>query len=128
LDDSDILASAKVWTDHPDPVLSTLCNKLKNRDLSRIEIQTKPFPGEYIEAIRQGVREKYPVNDEDLGYLVHADTISNYAYSSEDEQIQILYNDGSLVDVTTASDMLDIAVLSRTVRKYFLYYPKDALE
>ena len=58
---------------------------------------------------------------------MHTDTISNYAYSSKDEQIQILYNDGGLVDITAASDMLDIAVLSKTVRKYYLYYPKDAL-
>jgi HD superfamily phosphohydrolase len=127
LDDNDIMASAKVWTDHPDRVLSALCLKLKNRDLSRIEIRAEPFPDEYVETIRQNVRLKYQLQDEDIGYLVHADTISNYAYSSEDEQIQILYNDGVLVDIKTASDMLDIAVLSKTVRKYFLYYPKDAL-
>jgi HD superfamily phosphohydrolase len=127
LDDNDIMASAKVWADHPDRVLSTLCKKLKNRDLSRIEIRTEPFPDEYIKAIRQSVRQNYGLQDEDIGYLVHADTISNYAYSSEDEQIQILYHDGTLRDITTASDMLDLAVLSKTVRKYFLYYPKDAL-
>ncbi|KPL11409.1 MAG: phosphohydrolase [Bacteroides sp. SM1_62] len=127
LDDNDIMASAKVWADHPDHVLSTLCKKLKNRDLSRIEIRTEPFPDEYIKAIRQSVRQNYGLQDEDIGYLVHADTISNYAYSSEDEQIQILYHDGTLRDITTASDMLDLAVLSKTVRKYFLYYPKDVL-
>jgi hypothetical protein len=107
--------------------LSTLCKKLKNRDLSRIEIRAEPFPDEYINDIRQRVRQIYRLQNEDIGYLVHADTISNYAYSSKDEQIQILYNDGVLVDITAASDMLDIAVLSKTVRKYFLYYPKDAL-
>jgi HD superfamily phosphohydrolase len=126
LDDNDIMASAKAWSDHPDRVLSTLCKKLKNRDLSRIEIRREPFPFEYINAIRQNVRQIYRLQDEEIDYLVHADTISNYTYRSEDEQIQILYNDGGLVDVTTASDMLDIAVLSKTVRKYFLYYPKDA--
>jgi HD superfamily phosphohydrolase len=127
LDDNDIMASAKVWSDHPDHVLSTLCLKLKNRDLSRIEIRTAPFPAEYVAAIRQGVGQQYHLQDEDIDYLVHADTISNFAYSSEDEQIQILYNSGELVDIATASDMLDMAVLSKTVRKYFLYYPKDAL-
>jgi HD superfamily phosphohydrolase len=127
LDDSDIMASAKVWTDHPDRVLSTLCKKLKNRDLSRIEIRAEPFPDNYVSNIRQTVRQIYHLKDEDIAYLVYADTISNYAYSSDDEQIQILYNDGELMDITTASDMLDIAVLSKTVRKYFLYYPKDAL-
>jgi HD superfamily phosphohydrolase len=127
LDDSDIMASAKVWTDQPDRVLSILCKKLKNRDLSRIEIRADPLPGDYIKAIRQNVKEIYNLQDDEIDYLVYAGTISNYAYSSEDEQIQILYNDGELKDITRASDMLDIAVLSKTVRKYFLYYPKDAI-
>jgi HD superfamily phosphohydrolase len=127
LDDNDIMASAKVWAEHPDRVLSALCLKLKNRDLSRIEIRTAPFPAEYITAIRKHVGEQYHLRDDDIDYLVHAGTISNFAYSSEDEQIQILFNDGQLVDIATASDMLDMSVLSKTVRKYFLYYPKDAL-
>lgn len=127
LDDSDIMASAKVWTDHPDQVLSILCTKLKNRELSRIEIRDEPFPDEYITAIKQSVKQQHRLRNEDIKYLVHAGTISNNAYSSEDEQIQILYHDGNLKDISTASDMLDIAVLSKTVRKYFLYYPKDAL-
>jgi HD superfamily phosphohydrolase len=127
LDDSDIMASAKVWTDQPDRVLSILSKKLKNRELSRIEIRADPFPDDYVKAIRQNVKDIYHLQDDEIDYLVHAGTISNYAYSSEDEQIQILYNDGKLMDITTASDMLDIAVLSKTVRKYFLYYPKDAI-
>jgi HD superfamily phosphohydrolase len=127
LDDNDIMTSAKVWADHPDLVLSTLCLKLKNRALSRIEIRTAPFPAEYVSAIRQAVKQLYQLQEEDVDYLVHAGTISNFAYSSEDEQIQILYKNGELVDIATASDMLDMAVLSKTVRKYFLYYPKDTL-
>jgi HD superfamily phosphohydrolase len=127
LDDNDIMASAKVWADHQDRVLSTLCKKLKNRDLSRIEIRAEPFPDEYINDIKDRVRKIFHVKDEDIGYLVHAGNISNYAYSSKDDQIQILYNNGGLVDITAASDMLDITVLSKTVRKFFLYYPKDAL-
>ena len=126
LDDNDIMASAKVWADHPDRVLSALCLKLKNRDLSRIEIRTAPFQAAYITAIRKHAGERYALKEEDIDYLVQAGTISNFAYSSEDEQIEILYNDGQLVDIATASDMLDMAVLSKTVRKYFLYYPKDA--
>lgn len=126
LDDIDIMASAKVWADHPDKVLSTLCKKLKNRDLSRIEIRPNPFPEKYISDIRHRVGKIYSLPVEDTDYLVRADAISNSAYKSEDEQIQILYQNGELVDITRASDMLDIAVLSKTVRKYYLYYPKDA--
>ena len=43
---------------------------------------------------------------------------------AKDEQIKILYHGGSLKDITEASDMLDVSVLSKTVKKYFLCYPK----
>jgi HD superfamily phosphohydrolase len=127
LDDNDIMASAKVWADHPDGVLAILSKKLRNRDLSRIEIRNEPFPDEYIRAIRKNVKKMYRLKEEDIGYLVHSDTISNNAYSPEDDQIQILYHGGQLMDISSASDMLDIRVLSKTVSKYFLYYPKDAI-
>ncbi len=127
LDDDDIISSAKVWADHPDPVLSVLSNRLVNRSLYRIEIRNEEFSKEYTRKIRECVREKYKLNPPEVDYLVHEGNISNNAYSSEDEQIQILYHGGELKDVTEASDMLDVKVLSRTIRKYFICYPKDIL-
>ncbi len=46
LDDSDILVSAKYWTDHSDRVLSDLSGRLMRRDLFAIELQNDPFPAE----------------------------------------------------------------------------------
>ncbi len=127
LDDNDIIASAKVWSDHPDTVLSILSNNLVNRSLYRIEMRNEEFPPEYVGNIKNVVRDLYKLEDRDMEFLVHQDSISNNAYSSEDEQIQILYHGGILKDIAEASDMLDISVLSKTVKKYFLCYPKDAL-
>ena len=42
-----------------------------------------------------------------------------------DDKIQILYKNGEIVDIAEASDMLNTSVLSKTVRKYFLCYPKE---
>ena len=70
---------------------------------------------------------QYGIEKKDLGFLVYNGCISNNAYSSEDEQIKILYNNGMLKDITEASDMLDVSVLSKIVKKYFLCYPKDVL-
>ena len=43
LDDSDILVSAKYWSDHSDKVLSDLSGRLMRRDLFAIELQNDPF-------------------------------------------------------------------------------------
>ncbi len=127
LDDHDIIASAKVWADHADTTLSILSKGLMNRSLYRIEIRNEKFEPGHIQKIGEGVRRKYGLKEEDLGFLVYEGSVSNHAYSSEDEGIRILYHGGILRDIAEASDMLDLSVLSRTVKKYFLCYPKDAL-
>ena len=126
LDDNDIISSAKVWAEHPDTVLSLLSGSLMNRSLYRIEISNKEFNPDHLAGLRARSKQIYDVRDEELSYLVYAGSVSNNAYSSEDERIQILYQNGELRDITEASDMLDVSVLSRTVKKYFVCYPKEA--
>jgi len=125
LDDNDIMSSAKAWASHPDTILSKLCTSLINRKLARIEIRNQPIPDDYLGKIRLEVSERYGISGEDLNYFIYSDQISNYAYSPEDEHIHILYPGSVLRDIAEASDLLDISVLSKTFRKYFLYYPKD---
>ena len=43
LDESDIMASTKVWMTSGDTVLADLCRRLVNRDLLAIELQNSPF-------------------------------------------------------------------------------------
>ncbi|MCK4749000.1 MAG: HD domain-containing protein, partial [Bacteroidales bacterium] len=128
LDDNDIIASAKVWSGHPDPVLSILSNNLVNRSLFRIEIRNEKIPAAYVGKIKKAVGNLCKLDDRDLDFLVYQGSISNNAYSSDDEQIQILYHGGILKDIAEASDMLNVSMLSKTVKKYFLCYPKDTLE
>lgn len=127
LDDNDIMSSAKAWTSHHDPVLTRLCKNLVNRNLSRIEIVDRPFAGRYIQEIRSAVRDAYGITDGEVDYFVYHDQVSNYAYSPGDEHIHILYPGNVLKDISMTSDLLDISVLSKTFRKYFLYYPKDLI-
>lgn len=124
LDDNDIMASAKVWSDHEDFTLAFLCRSMINRELFRIEIQNEPFGTEYIDRIRQAVMEKMKVKDEVIDYFVFTDSVSNYAYLPDEPQIKILDKNNQLTDIAKASDMLNISVLAKTVRKYFLCYPK----
>ncbi|KPK81037.1 MAG: phosphohydrolase [Bacteroides sp. SM23_62_1] len=125
LDDNDIISSAKTWAVHQDPVLSRLCRNLINRNLYRIELQKEEFEKQRINRVRETVMQSYGIDEKESDYFVFTNTISNYAYSADDERIQILLQNGDLKDVTEASDMLDMSILSKTVTKHYLCYPKD---
>jgi hypothetical protein len=45
-----------------------------------------------------------------------------------DDRITIMDKNGNTRDIAEASDMLNISVLSKTVRKYFLCYPRNIKE
>lgn len=125
IDDNDIIGVIKNWSNNNDRVLSMLSKRLLNRHLFKIEIQNSPFRSEKINDLKQRTAKIFKVSMEEAEYLVFTDNISKKAYSVFDEQIQILYKDGTIVDIADASDMLNTSVLSKTVIKYFLCYPKE---
>ncbi|MEN8228030.1 MAG: HD domain-containing protein [Bacteroidota bacterium] len=124
MDDNDILTSAKVWCNHPDRILSLLSDGLINRTIFSVELDDNPFQIELVESMRAKVASRLSISPEEAEYLVISDSISNYAYSDMDDRIAIMDKRGNIRDIADASDMLNIAVLSKTVRKYFLCYPK----
>ena len=128
LDDNDILASAKVWCNHPDPVLSILSRGLVNRDLFAVELDDEPFDPQTVEEMRHRVSGHLAIPAGEAKYLVVSDSVSNYAYSDLDDRISILDKNGEIHDIAEASDILNISVLSKIVRKYFLCYPRFLLE
>jgi HD superfamily phosphohydrolase len=125
LDDNDIMVSAKVWMNHADKVLSILCSMLINRKLFRIEMKTKAFDPERVRKIRDYLVLYYNITAEDSKYLVIEGSISNYAYNSLDDNIKIMLKNGECTDISEVSDMLNVTVLSRTLKKHFLCYPKE---
>lgn len=125
LDDYDIIASTKVWSEHEDPILSNLCRRLINRDLLKIQIQEQKFNEKEVIDIRSRAEQKYKLNSTEADYFVFTDFITNNAYDTKDDKINILYNSGELKDIREASDLENITVLSKNVKKYFLCYPKE---
>jgi hypothetical protein len=124
LDDNDIMVSIKVWADHSDKVLSYLCKAMKDRQLFKIEIEKKPFSKDHVAGIRKKIKDQLGCSNHALNYLVIKGSITNNAYSRDDDRINILFKDGSQQDIGEASDMLNISVLSKTVKKYYLCHPK----
>ncbi len=125
LDDSDIFTSIKVWADDDDLILSTLCSHLVERNLYQVEITNDPPPIAKINDLADRATDEYEIADDDTSYFVFTDTIKNNAYSMGDGSIKILMKDGTIQDITTASDNLNLEALVRTVQKYILCYLKE---
>jgi hypothetical protein len=122
--DGDIESAVTVWTSHPDKVLSELCKMLTYRILPRTELSATPFPADKIEDKRHVAKRRFGLNDKDLDYFVISGTVSNTAYSPNKQSIFIKYNDGRLMDIFDASDMLKHSNIDEEVHKYILVYPK----
>ena len=125
LDDNDILSAIKAWVKSKDKILSDLSYRLINRKLFSIRLQNGPFNVTELDSIKNNTLIKLGITEDECKYYVFTDQISNAAYSFEDESINILSKSGKLTDIAEASDMLNHAVLSKTVKKYFLCFPKD---
>lgn len=123
LDDYDILGALKVWQTHPDKVLSTLAKRLVNRDLFKIEISKEPFSEERLQQERKLVKEHFDLKDSEVEFYVYSDVLSNKAYNEKKQNINMLMKNGDIIDLSAASDNLNISALASPVEKYFLCYP-----
>ncbi|NQV01786.1 MAG: HD domain-containing protein [Bacteroidia bacterium] len=125
LDDFDIFSAMKVWSTHPDPILALLCQRLVNRHLFRAELQNKPFDPAYVISIRENAARTFGITEEETDYLVTEEAVSNNAYNPDHDRIKIRTREGELLDVSKASDQLNISILSTRTQKHLLSYPKE---
>jgi HD superfamily phosphohydrolase len=123
LDDSDITCGLKVWQHHEDPILSELSKRIVHRNLFQIELRSQPFSNEEVETTIQNVAKGLGLSREDATQFVINDTIHNSLYS--EEGISIQFKNGTVQDFAEASDQLNREILTRTVSKSFLCYPKE---
>lgn len=127
LDDYDIFASIKVWASDTDFVLSRLCTNIINRNLYKIRLQKVPVDQSEKDAYIAKVQKLYKVSQAEIHYFVFTGTEENSAYQAHDEQILILYKNGTLLDIANASDNLNISVLSKPIIKHFLCVEREIL-
>ncbi|MBZ9630306.1 HD domain-containing protein [Salegentibacter sp. LM13S] len=124
LDDYDIISAMKEWQDHDDFVLSNLCNMIINRELLKVKIKKKKPSIEKLEKRRKALQEKENISAKEADYFVFSGEVTNTAYKSENNNINILHKNGKISDVAKASDQLNLKALSKTVVKYYMCYPK----
>ena len=117
LDDFDIWSAIKEWQFHDDYVLSKLCRGLIERKLFKAEMGSDADYAERFNTDLRKISAVYKISEEDAEYFLSLSNVSTNMYSEEDDSIDILYNDGCIKPITTASDMLNLELLSKEVKK-----------
>lgn len=124
LDDNDIWCAMKVWMHHDDKILSTLADNMVNRHIFKVELSDTPFSEEYVEEISQHVSGHLGIDKNDSKYFVVVNTIQKDMYDMDDDNITIMYDDGTTKDISKASELLNVELLSKKIRKYYLCYQR----
>lgn len=125
LDDYDIMGAIKVWQQHKDPVLSLLSKGLIDRKLFKIEVSKEPFSLDRLELERQMAQSLFSISEIESHYFVYTNKLVNNAYNTFKENINLIYKNGTVLDISKASDNLNISALSEPVEKYYLCYPVE---
>mgnify|MGYP002623949667 CR=1 FL=1 len=122
LDDSDIWSALKVWKDSDDIILSTLATDMLDRRLFKVEVSEDRPTDEYINNIREHIARQMDISFDDTSYLMSLTEIGKDMYNPDDDSIGILYKDGTVKDIAEASEILNVQLLSKKIRKYYLCY------
>ena len=124
LDDSDLWSAMKAWKHAEDKILSTLATDMLDRRIFKVEVLDEPPTPERLAEIRSKIAQHMDIAEQDADYLMSLNTIQKDMYSVDDDSIDILYKDGTIRDITEASEILNVALLSKKIRKYYLCYQR----
>ena len=122
MDDNDIWTSLKVWSNHPDKVLSTLSLGMINRNVFKVEISPVPISEERKKELTLQISQQLNIPLSEANYFVSTPSIEKNMYEPADDSIDIIYKDGTIKNIAEASDMLNISLLSKKVKKYYICY------
>lgn len=122
LDDNDIWTALKVWSNHSDIVLSTLSKGMINRQLFKVELSSTPVNEERVTHLIDQISETLKISKEEAKYFVSTPSIETNMYDPADDSIDIIYKDDIIKNIAEASDMLNISLLSKKVKKYYLCF------
>ena len=122
LDDNDIWTALKVWSTHTDKVLSTLSMGMINRNIFKVEISSEPISEDRKKELTLQISQQLDIPLSEANYFVSTPSIEKNMYEPADDSIDIIYKDGTIKNIAEASDMLNISLLSKKVKKYYICY------
>ena len=124
LDDSDIWSAMKAWKHHPDKILATLATDMLDRHIFKVEVLEEEPSAERLEELQQHIAKQMDIPIKDTHYMMSLNTIQKDMYNVDDDKIQILYKNGEIKDISEASELLNVQLLSKKIRKYYLCYQR----
>jgi hypothetical protein len=125
LDDSDLWSAMKAWKHHDDKILATLATDMLNRKIFKVIVNEMPFTEEEITDTATQIAAEMGISTEEAKeYMMHVSNIGKDMYDVNDDSIAILYKDGSIKDISEASELLNVQLLSKKITKYYLCYQR----
>lgn len=121
LDDSDVLSAIKAWMSCEDKVLAYLSSAFTNRQLYRGRILAEPLTDSEKAMLERHYVQVLGIDPADAHYFYSEHVSTSNTYSEKDDSIDILYNDGTVRDIASASEILDIKTLTRKPHKLYLF-------
>jgi len=125
MDDYEIFTCLKYWISSNDYVLSNLSKKILNRDLLKIKIQKNSFDITKIKDCKKLMINNEKITLNEVDFFIFSEKVSNSLYTTNDDNIKILFKDGSIKDFSNSSEQFDNKVFSKTINKYFFCFPKE---
>ena len=122
LDDYDVTAAIKGWCQHPDKILSFLCNGIINRQLLKVQYFGNPVDEQLLETKLAEASAKLGLTPEEAAWLVFTGEVTSSTYNPDDEHIHILFKDGSVKDISEVDNALINQNLMGKVKKYYICY------
>ena len=125
LDDSDIWSAMKAWKYHDDGILSKLATDMLDRRIFKVEVSEEPVGDERINELARRIATMMNISEANARrYMMSVNTIQKDMYNVDDDSITILYKDGTTKDIAEASELLNVQLLSKKIRKYYLCYQR----
>lgn len=124
IDDIDIMACIKRWSNHSDTILARLCSGILNRDLLEVRFREERASEKEIEVLKIEVAKEYNVSFSDAHYLVYDGTLWNLAYNPNKQPIRILFRRGEVMDFMQASRYAGAGAFSVKHEKNYICSPK----
>lgn len=121
LDDSDVLSAIKAWMSCEDKVLAYLSSAFTNRQLYRGRILAEPLTDSEKAMLERHYVHVLGIDPADAHYFYSEHVSTSNTYSEKDDSIDILYNDGTVRDIASASEILDLKTLTRKPHKLYLF-------
>jgi len=123
LDDNDIMTCIKVWMKSKDNVLSRLATMLIERKLLKVKISNTTFDSGQVNEVIKKHQKELGMNEKEIKYFVFQEQMINNAYDPRKDTIKIKFKDGTVKDITDASDNLNVSALAKPVTKHYLFAP-----